>query len=371
MRIVIATGLYPPEIGGPATYSSYLERRFPTLGIDVVVVPFRRARRYWKIIRHTVYFYLVFKAVRHAELVYAQDPVSVGLPAFLAAFILRKHFVLKVVGDYAWEQATQRFGYSGTPDSFQNAQVHFFARLLRSLERFVARRAATVVVPSKYLGKLVKTWGVPASRIKVITNGIESFGETGTKQVIRGMLKFHGKLIVSVGRLVPWKGFDLLIKILPSIRRDFPETKLLIVGSGPLMKTLEDQAEAAGLRNEVIFTGALERDVLVRYVRASDVFVLNTAYEGLSHQILEVMAIGVPVITTNVGGNPEVITHGVDGYLLKQNDMKGFRETIRTVLADPALRTKLVTAGKKKVSNFSNERMADEAAALLKKICAS
>ncbi len=368
MRILIATGLYPPEIGGPATYSAHLKRSLPAHGIEVVILPFSRVRQYWKVVRHLVYFYLAFKEGKRTDLIYAQDPVSVGVPALCAAFLLRKPYMLKIVGDYAWEQASQRFGYAGTPDAFQDAEIHIIAKIFRTLERFVARQAHVVVVPSKYLGGIVRLWGVPEEKIAVIKNGIESFQDTGSKSVIRGLFKFHGKLIISVGRLVPWKGFDLLIRILPAIKKNYPDTKLLIIGSGPLMDVLEKKSVQMGLMNDVVFTGALERDILIRYIRASDVFALNTSYEGLSHQILEVMAVGVPVVTTRVGGNPEVITHGVDGYLLKHNDAKGFRETIMKLLGDSGLRTRTVANAKRKITQFSNERMVAETAALLKTI---
>ncbi len=369
--VLIATGLYPPEVGGPATYTRHLETSLPQHGVSVHVLPFRRVRAYPTIVRHIAYLVLLLREGSNADVIYAQDPVSVGLPAMIASFLMRKPFMLKVVGDYAWEQASQRFSYAGTPDSFQKDDLHIVARVLRAIERFVARRAHYVVVPSSYLGTLVAQWGVSKKKIIVIKNGIEPLDNTGSKQVIRGLLKYRGKLIVSVGRLVPWKGFELLIKSLPAIRKDFPDTKLLIIGSGPLMDTLEARARSMGLSNDVIFTGGLERDVVIRYIRAADVFALNTGYEGLSHQILEVMSVGVPVITTRVGGNPEVITHGVDGFLLRYNDAKGFRDTIKKVLSDAPLCTRIVQSAKKRVQDFSNERMVDETSVLLKKVCAS
>jgi glycosyltransferase involved in cell wall biosynthesis len=343
----------------------------PGKGISVSVLPFRRVRKYWKMFRHLAYFFLVLREGMKADVIYAQDPISVGLPSAIAAFFLRKPFLLKVVGDYAWEQASQRFGYGRTPDSFQEADVSFFARALRTLERWVAARARAVIVPSKYLGTLVRAWGIPKQKIKVILNGVEDFGDTGNKQVLRGLIKFHGKLLISAGRLVPWKGFAGLIEMLSILKREFTDIKLLIVGGGPGMANLEEKAVAAGVGGDIIFTGPLERDILLRYIRASDVFVLNTAYEGLSHQILEVMAVGVPVVSTRVGGNPEIIDHGIDGFLAKHNDIPALAKHTGGLLRDAALRAKIVAAGKKKVRQFSNERMVAETAQFLKKICAS
>ncbi len=366
MRILIMTGLYPPEIGGPATYSKILESELPVGGISVVVLPFRIVRKYPKIIRHIAYFFLILRKGRRVDMLYAQDPISVGLPTAMASFFLRKKFVLKVVGDYAWEQAVQRFGFSESLEAFQYATLPFISQIFRVLERWVASRAEKVVVPSKYLGKIVSAWGVPNKKIAVIYNGIEEMRDTGNKAVLRGLLKFQGKLIVSIGRLVPWKGFDTLISGVPTFKKTFPDLKLLIVGSGPDLTRLEALALELGVEDDVIFTGALERDILIRYLRVSDVFVLNTAYEGFSHLILEAMAVGVPVVTTKVGGNVEVIDHGKNGYLVKLNDMEGIVAHTSALLEDATLRASVVLSAKRRAKQFSNERMVEETTKLLK-----
>jgi glycosyltransferase involved in cell wall biosynthesis len=366
MRILIATGIYPPEIGGPATYSRTLETELPKRGIEVAVLPFRRVRRFPKVIRHIVYTFLILREGRGADVIYAQDPLSVGLPSALAALILRKKFILKVVGDYAWEQATQRFGFSESLEKFQYAKLPFLPHLLRMLERWVAGRAIKIIVPSKYLGKILSAWGVPKNKITVIYNGIEEIQDTGNKMVLRGLLKFHGKLIVSVGRLVPWKGFTTLIKTLPRFKEAFSDTKLLIIGGGPDLPLLESIAAAEGVSDDVIFAGALERDILIRYLCASDVFVLNTAYEGFSHLILEAMMVGVPVVTTSVGGNVEAVDHGTNGYLVPVDDREKIVAHTSALLSDANLRARIVLAGKRRAKQFSNHEMVEKTASFLK-----
>ncbi|TAJ14091.1 glycosyltransferase family 1 protein [Patescibacteria group bacterium] len=366
MRILIATGVYPPEIGGPATYTKKLENALPALGFEVSVLPFSKVKKLPKFIRHVAYFFLIIRESRNVDLVYAQDPISVGVPVTLASFLTRKKFVLKVVGDYAWEQSRQRFGYTDTLESFQHATLTLFPKALRWIERWVAKRALRVVVPSKYLGKIVVMWGIPNKKVSVIYNGIESLGDVGNKPVLRGLIKFHGKLIVSIGRLVPWKGFDTLIALLPELQKTFPGVKLLIIGSGPDSEALERLAEEKGVAEDVIFTGALERDILIRYLRASDVFILNTSYEGFSHLILEALAVGVPTITTKVGGNVEIIEHAKNGYLVQPNDTKGILQHTRALLSDATLRASIVASAKRRVKQFSNERMIEEVAKLLK-----
>ncbi len=102
MKVVIATGLYPPDIGGPATYTKFLERHLPRFGVDFSVVSFSTVRRYPRIIRHIIYFVRLLKAGWSADILYALDTVSVGIPTALASAVLRRKFYLRVPGDYAW-----------------------------------------------------------------------------------------------------------------------------------------------------------------------------------------------------------------------------------------------------------------------------
>src|SRR4051812_7117496 len=104
MRLLIATPLYPPELGGPATYAKALEDGLPAHGNQVTLVKFGTVRHLGKGVRHLAFFWHIFTALKHADMVLALDPVSVGLPALLAARLRRKPFLVKVVGDYAWEQ---------------------------------------------------------------------------------------------------------------------------------------------------------------------------------------------------------------------------------------------------------------------------
>ena len=104
MKILLATPLYPPEIGGPSTYTKMLEENLPEHDIELVVVPYGQVRKYPKIIRHLIFTYKLIRSSRSCNFIYALDPVSVGLPALLASRIVRKPFMLRVPGDYAWNK---------------------------------------------------------------------------------------------------------------------------------------------------------------------------------------------------------------------------------------------------------------------------
>ncbi len=370
MRVLIATGLFPPEIGGPATYSKALASALPQHDIEPVVLPFREVKKYPKVFRHIVYMFKVFVRGRNCDVLYAQDTASVGWPALCANLFLWKKFVVRVPGDHAWEQGMQRFGVTELLDAFPlwSWKWHPWLMIIRALQLMVVRRANKLVVPSNYMKKIVSQWGVDPEKIVVINTAVEEMENPGNRMILRGLVKFRGKLIVSIGRLVTWKGFDALIRLMPRLKKEFPELKLLIIGGGPDLVRLEEEARKANVFDDVIFTGALEREVLLRYLRMSDVFVLNTAYEGLSHQILEALAVETPVITTDVGGNPEVIEDGKNGFLVPLGNVGVLRKRIETLLSDADARARFARAGKRTAKYFSEERMVAETAALLKQI---
>src|SRR3989338_4085545 len=135
MKLVIATPLYPPEIGGPATYAKLLFEGLPKKAIEVELVKFSDVRHLPKFIRHYVYYRRVLMAARSADAILALDQVSVGLPALYAAQKLGKPFFVKIVGDYAWEQGQQRFGITENLDEFvKTKNVPFSVRMLRRIQ---------------------------------------------------------------------------------------------------------------------------------------------------------------------------------------------------------------------------------------------
>lgn len=380
MRILIATGIYPPDIGGPATYSKLLKDELPKQGIEVDVLSFgaKKFKYFPKGIKHIIYFIEALRLGASADIIFAQDPVSVGFPAMLAAKILNKKFVIKIVGDYAWEQGSQRYGVSDTLDVFLNKKYGLFVEMFRRLEKFVTSRAVKIIVPSSYLNSVIIKWGIAPEKAAVIYNAFEAPpGEAIelSKDEVKKQLGLEGKIIVSAGRLVPWKGFEALIEIIPELSKKFGDAlderaglKLIIIGDGPERKRLEIVGNKAEIVGKVIFTGPLPGESVLDYLRSADVFALNTSYEGLSHQILEAMSLGVPVVTTDVGGNPELIIDGATGFLLPFNDKSAFAEKIDKILSDKDLAQKMGSAAKEKAGEFSKERMLGDTINLLKNL---
>jgi len=366
MRLLVATGLYPPDIGGPATYTKILEDELPQHDIEVVVVPLGLVRKLPKVVRHTVYFFLVLKRGFKANVIYALDPVSVGLPALLAAKILRKRFLVRIAGDYAWEQGVQRFNVKDSLDVFAKTRgkYAFMVLLFRGVQNFVAQGGDMVIVPSKYLKRIVTDWGITKNNITVIYNSFDPPQKMAHKKILRELLQFKGELILSSGRLVPWKGFMTLVSLMPDIVKDFPDAKLVIVGDGPDRGKIVKHITKCNMEDHVVLTGVLPHDTLLRYIKAADLFVLNTFYEGFSHLLLESMALGVPVVTTSVGGNPEIVTHKKNGLLVSYDDKGELKDSMITLLKDKKLRTSLAHAGESTAHIFTQEKMINE----LKKI---
>lgn len=362
MRILVATGIYPPQIGGPATYSKLLYDELPKRGFQVDIVNFGDFISKPKIIRHILFFIELLKKGQGVDVVYAQDPVSVGLPALIASQILQKKFVLKIVGDYAWEQGVQRFGVEDTLDVFSTKYQKYSpqVRTLKKIQKYVADGAHAIVTPSSYLKGIVANWGVKESKIRVIYNGFHSQDLKGTKTNIRKKYKLHGTILMSVGRLVPWKGFSTLIDVFVSVKKEIPDAMLFIAGDGPLKDELALKVSSQGLGDSVVFLGRLDQQVLFEYIKASDIFVLNTQYEGFSHQILETMSLGVPIITTRVGGNSEIIENDHTGVLVSYNDADALSEHIFRLVRNPSLSQSLVRKARERVKGFTDERMLNE-----------
>lgn len=370
MNILIATGVYPPESGGPATYSKFLNDNLPKEGFGVEVLPFSMVRKHAKGISHFVYFIELLKRGGKADLIYAQDPVSVGLPAFLAARLLQKKFVLRLGGDYAWEQGTLRYSVTDSLDEFSKGykEYPFFVRVLKSIQYFVASQTKTIVVPSQYLKKIVMNWGIKEENIAVVYNAFLAPVVEKTKEELRKELKLDGNIILSAGRLVPWKGFAELIETMPDILKENKDAKLYIIGDGPEQKILEEKIKNQQLENAVIMLGALPHEKILEYMKVADVFALNTFYEGMSHMLLESMALGIPITTTRIGGNKELIIDKQNGILFEHNNKEEIKSTINMVLNDRSKAREYAQNAQKTLERFKRSDVLDKTAEILQSI---
>jgi len=311
MKILLAAGIYPPDIGGPATYT---ERLSKALGQPVISYS-GKLKKYPKGLKHLLYFLCLLWLAKDKDVIYAQNVTSAGLPALFAAKILRKRLILKVVGDAAWEQKKP---------------------YLKIIQQYVAKNAVKIIAPSQYVKEMVISWGVSAEKITVIYNAVENSSLPNmTKDEAKKKIGVEGDIILSAGRNVPWKGFDDLRAIMPDLLKENPNFRLVIVG--------EDKK--------------VPHEQMSFYFKAADVFVLNSGYEGLSHVILEAMNFGVPVIASREGGNPELIQDNFNGLLVEYKNREQIKEAILKLWRDKELQEKFAQNSREKLKNFTWERL--------------
>ena len=269
---------------------------------------------------------------RGADIILAQDTVSVGLPSVLAALLAGKKFLVRVPGDYAWEQGSQRFGATVPIDTFQGHYFGVRVALLRVVQKFVVRHATRVIAPSEYLRSLTILWGASPKRVVRIYNGIE-FPLPVTPPSERP----EGFLVVTSARRVPWKGVDRLERVV---------------------------AREKGWR--LFVSDTLPRAQSLGWAKAADVFVLNSSYEGLSHTLIEVMSLGTPIVATSVGGNPELIRDGVDGLLIPAHDDEALYAALKKIEQNKEAATARGRSAMERAKEFSIDNTLDRLIALLK-----
>lgn len=383
MHLCVVTGTHHPETSGPATYLYHLLPELCRRGHTIEVITFtdesesgyasdgypypvyrvsRQQAIPWRLLEMTRQ---VARAGRGADAIFVSD---YGLPAALANLALRKPVVLKSVSDFAWEFATRK-GWlpSGmTIDDFQQRRHSRRVRLVQWLQRMYVGAARLVIAPSHYSASLARGWGIPEERLRVIHNApdLKQFGALPSRPQARAELGLDAEpLLVAVGRLTPWKCFDRILAALPDVQAQFPNAQLVIVGDGPERSRLQQLATPLG--GAVEFTGALPAEHVHRFLRAADVYVQFSTYEGLPHTALEAMAAGTPVVLSDVGGNREVVQHARNGLLAPPGDVAALADYIVRLLSDREYARQLAETALTDLERFSWERLVDETEAVL------
>lgn len=375
-KILITTGIFPPDIGGPASYGQTLARYLAGDKAVILITyssvlkpaddkkePFKTIRvwRRWpKPLRQLVYLWRVFWLVRRHDRILVLNPVSAGPAVVWAAKIFKKKFVVRVSGDKAWETAVNSGRTSLLIDDFQKIKKTGVIGLLHKFQSWICRQADLVIAHSNYLAKLIENWGVAPGKIKLVYNGSDFQPAEMTKEEARVKIGIPGNIIISYGRLAPWKGFRMLVKIMPQLLAINQFFRLVIIGDGPERNALAAMIKNLRLDKKVYLVGKKRPEELAVYLAAAELFVYNTGYEGFSHQILEAMAAGVPVITTAAGGNPEIIEQGENGFMVKYNDEFNLLEAIKTLWQTPELKQQFTEAGRATARRFSIEKMLEK-----------
>ena len=173
-------------------------------------------------------------------------------------------------------------------------------------------------------------------------------------------------IIGTVGRLVPVKGPEFLIEAAKYIIPKHPNTYFLFSGDGHLKQNLDKKASYLGIKNNIFFLGW--RDDVAKIISIYDIFVLPSLNEGMGRVLVEAMALGKPIVASNAGGIPDLVTHGKNGFLVPPKDPRELANYIQILLEDGEKREKMGMAGKDMVKNFSKEKMVGNIAELYKEL---
>jgi glycosyltransferase involved in cell wall biosynthesis len=357
MNILISTPIFPPEIGGPATYTVEVARRLQERGHEIRIVAFTDVRpqvenlevipvriRYpilGTFLRQTKFFFTLLSSVKSMDVIYLQDPVVVGVASLLVGKLVGKPLVLKFVGDSTWEnEYSLRRTDKNLDDFLGSSQKKLKLKLRIFLLRLILDNMNRIIVPSFYLRDiLIKHYKVKPDGIAVVHNSVDA---RVMERPVSSHKQQNNKQIISIGRMVRHKRIDGIIATLKELCKKFPGTSLALVGDGPERKLLEQLAENLGVTQSVRFYGSIEHERTIELLSESDVFVLNSIYEGLPHTVIEAMNCSVPVVATNIRGTNEVIDDGKTGLLVSPDNEEDFASQISRLFEDRQLSKQLV-----------------------------
>lgn len=354
MKLVVATPLYPPEIGGPATYVKEIVERlkneysittvaYANTGEEIpgtkLVLVNKREPLIIRLIKFTIALY---RASKDADVLYAQNAVAAGLPAVIVGSILRKPVVIKFVGDEAWERATQsKITTKQLEDFLASPDTSIRTKIFMAIQGYTLRHAQAVTTPSLYLTEaIVKTYSIQKNRAIVNYNAAEK-----TEVIPFEVTKIPHQIAVTA-RLVEWKGIAGIIRTLPLVQKEFPDTTLVIAGDGPEEQNLKKLTTELKLENSVKFLGRVSRAETWHMRKQSEVYVLNSSYEGLPHTALTSFIAEIPMVATDIPGTNEAVYNEKTGLLVPLGDNQALANAIVRLFRDDELKKKLTEGAK-------------------------
>jgi len=224
------------------------------------------------------------------------------------------------------------------------------------------RAADRVFAISRFVAESVVKSGIPRDRITLVYEGVEIPAPVSEaeRHAARGSLHIREgeTLLGCIGYLLPEKGQDQLVRVMPSILKQSPQCRLLFAGDGPERRRLETLAAGLGIRDRVLFAGFVER--IAEVYAALDLFVFPSIAEPLGTSLLKAMAYGLPVVAVASGGVPEYVESGVNGILAAQPKPEVLADAILPLLKDRAIRERLGKRARKDVSErFSADIMTE------------
>ena len=361
MKVLVVSGIWPPDVGGPASHApdvaDFLRERGH--GVEVVTTatapPAPRGYPVRYVLRslppgarHLRGVALVRRSARRADVVYTTGMFGRSYAGSSAA---RRPYVVKLTADPAFERARRRGVVGGDVDEFQRAGGGPVVALLRLMRDVELRHAAHVFCPSAYLRELAIGWGVPGDRVSVLPNPYPPLPELSSRDELKRQFGLNGRTLAFAGRLTAQKSLGVALEAVASVEG----VTLLIAGDGDEREPLERRAGELGLGDRVRFLGPQPRERVVELFCAADASILSSSWENFPHTVVEALSAGTPVLATSVGGVAEVVQDGVNGLLVPAGDAAALGAAVKRYFEDDALRARLRAAAAGSVRDYDRE----------------
>ncbi len=380
MRVLVTSPVFPPDLGGPAVYVPSVGRFLVERGHEVKVIAFcsdpdpkgfpfeiETISRGSLPVRYLKAFWKVLRAAGKVDVVYVNEHLA--LLHVLAAKLRRKPVAIRIMVDGSWEIA-HRKGWCGGDDivTYQDKDYGWQVRFTRFLQRRWWGWCGHIIACSEFLRQiLIRHHGVAPDKVQRIFNGYhgpkaEDVPETPSEACAKLDLDPSRRYVLTICRLMGWKRVDGIIEAVAQLPED---VHLLVAGDGDMEEEWRNLAAKLGIAGRVTFLGNVPHARIPLLVRAADVFVLNSEYEGLSHTLLEVLNLGTPIVASGVCGNPEVVEDGVNGLLVDPRDPATLERALAKLLGDEELGRRFVAAGLERRETFTREGTFSEVEAVL------
>ena len=350
MNILITVGIFPPDIGGPASFVPKISNFLVENGHNVKIICLSevgnnhiednldviRIRRSNSLpIRWLKTIYQIVKNGRNSDLIFVN---GLGVESAIAALMLKKKLIRKIVGDPVWERAYNQKKTSESFDEFQNNKHSFLIEVQKLLRNWSVNSAEVVITPSDHLKNFVSELGFNNEILK-INNGVDI---TDIKRT--NVHKADINLLI-ISRLVIQKNINIVIEAMELL--DNKNVKLSIIGEGGEFNKLEGVIHELNLQNRVQLLGKIDNNKISQFLLTADIFIQASDYEGLPHSVLEAINYEVPVLSTEVGGCKDLLNDGERGFIIPiPPDKKIIAENIIYIINNKDEATKRADAAK-------------------------
>jgi len=350
MNILITVGIFPPDIGGPASFVPKISNFLVENGHNVKIICLSevgnnhiednldviRIRRSNNLpIRWLKTIYQIVKNGRNSDLIFVN---GLGVESAIAALMLKKKLIRKIVGDPVWERAYNQKKTSESFDEFQNNKHSFLIEVQKLLRNWSVNSAEVVITPSDHLKNFVSELGFNNEILK-INNGVDI---TDIKRT--NVHKADINLLI-ISRLVIQKNINIVIEAMELL--DNKKVKLSIIGEGGEFNKLEGVIHELNLQNRVQLLGKIDNNKISQFLLTADIFIQASDYEGLPHSVLEAINYEIPILSTEVGGCRDLLNDGERGFIIPiPPDKKIIAENIIYIINNQDEATKRADAAK-------------------------